>query len=210
MEKSDWFLLIFTFVVGMSAGVYLYTTSFRPVYQVEDLLPVLSLDAELNITGRAYGDARTGYEYPSFRVIDGGQYAYLPGGAYDGTREPVEGTLPGRVYRTLEAAVASADLDTFTAPSGRQRCSGTNYAYRVIVDGTEYELDTCGTTLDPGDDLTMALDAVWEYLADEHSANTANDAQRPMECTLEAKICPDGSTVGRTGPNCEFAACPGE
>lgn len=29
-------------------------------------------------------------------------------------------------------------------------------------------------------------------------------------CTTEAKICPDGSAVGRTGPNCEFAACPGE
>lgn len=29
----------------------------------------------------------------------------------------------------------------------------------------------------------------------------------PMACTLEAKICPDGSSVGRTGPNCAFAAC---
>jgi len=27
-------------------------------------------------------------------------------------------------------------------------------------------------------------------------------------CTMEAKICSDGSTVGRTGPNCEFAPCP--
>lgn len=27
-------------------------------------------------------------------------------------------------------------------------------------------------------------------------------------CTMEAKICPDGSGVGRTGPNCEFAECP--
>lgn len=27
-------------------------------------------------------------------------------------------------------------------------------------------------------------------------------------CTLEAKICPDGSAVGRTGPSCEFAPCP--
>jgi plastocyanin len=27
-------------------------------------------------------------------------------------------------------------------------------------------------------------------------------------CTLEAKLCPDGSSVGRSGPNCEFAACP--
>lgn len=29
-------------------------------------------------------------------------------------------------------------------------------------------------------------------------------------CTQEAKLCPDGSAVGRTGPNCEFAPCPGE
>lgn len=28
-------------------------------------------------------------------------------------------------------------------------------------------------------------------------------------CTLEAKLCPDGKTyVSRTGPACEFAACP--
>ncbi len=27
-------------------------------------------------------------------------------------------------------------------------------------------------------------------------------------CTEDAKICPDGSAVGRTGPNCTFAPCP--
>jgi hypothetical protein len=27
-------------------------------------------------------------------------------------------------------------------------------------------------------------------------------------CTEEAKICPDGSAVGRTGPKCEFVPCP--
>lgn len=27
-------------------------------------------------------------------------------------------------------------------------------------------------------------------------------------CTQEVKICPDGSSVGRTGPACEFTACP--
>lgn len=37
-----------------------------------------------------------------------------------------------------------------------------------------------------------------------------DDSDRPVACTMEAKICPDGSAVGRTGPNCEFAPCPGE
>lgn len=27
-------------------------------------------------------------------------------------------------------------------------------------------------------------------------------------CAQEAKLCPDGSSVGRTGPNCEFSSCP--
>ncbi len=27
-------------------------------------------------------------------------------------------------------------------------------------------------------------------------------------CTLDAKMCPDGSYVSRTPPSCEFAACP--
>jgi hypothetical protein len=31
----------------------------------------------------------------------------------------------------------------------------------------------------------------------------------PVFCTMDAKMCPDGSYVGRQGPNCEFAACPG-
>ena len=30
-----------------------------------------------------------------------------------------------------------------------------------------------------------------------------------VACTMEAKLCPDGSSVGRTGLRCEFAACPG-
>lgn len=29
-------------------------------------------------------------------------------------------------------------------------------------------------------------------------------------CTMDAKICPDGSYVGRVAPDCEFAPCPGE
>ncbi len=31
-----------------------------------------------------------------------------------------------------------------------------------------------------------------------------------VACTQEAKLCPDGSYVGRVGPNCEFKTCPGE
>jgi len=47
-------------------------------------------------------------------------------------------------------------------------------------------------------------------------ANRDNDAPREnatttpsaWECNGDAKICPDGSAVGRTVPSCEFEACP--
>lgn len=27
-------------------------------------------------------------------------------------------------------------------------------------------------------------------------------------CTMDAKLCPDGSSVGRIPPNCDFSPCP--
>jgi len=37
---------------------------------------------------------------------------------------------------------------------------------------------------------------------------SANGIEKKTACTQEAKICPDGSSVGRTGSNCEFTPCP--
>lgn len=41
--------------------------------------------------------------------------------------------------------------------------------------------------------------------------NDTDERERPVACTMEAKLCPDGVTsVGRVGPKCEFQVCPGE
>lgn len=39
-------------------------------------------------------------------------------------------------------------------------------------------------------------------------APNQNGDNNLIACTAEAKICPDGSAVGRSGPNCKFATCP--
>ncbi len=38
--------------------------------------------------------------------------------------------------------------------------------------------------------------------------NETSSSPLPVACTMDAKICPDGSAVGRSGPKCEFTACP--
>ncbi len=49
---------------------------------------------------------------------------------------------------------------------------------------------------------------VFVHIATPVFKKFAPGANDPVACTMEAKLCPDGSSVGRTGPNCEFAACP--
>lgn len=38
--------------------------------------------------------------------------------------------------------------------------------------------------------------------------NLRMQKQQDVFCTMDAKICPDGSAVGRIGPDCEFTPCP--
>jgi len=34
------------------------------------------------------------------------------------------------------------------------------------------------------------------------------EGKPPLACPADAKVCPDGSTVSRTGPDCVFPQCP--
>ncbi len=56
--------------------------------------------------------------------------------------------------------------------------------------------------------ITAGVIAILSGIAYYVSAYKASKNFVPVACTQEAKICPDGSSVSRTGPNCEFAACP--
>lgn len=49
------------------------------------------------------------------------------------------------------------------------------------------------------------------YIFNPEPVEYKNPSEKELiACTMEAKLCPDGSYVSRTGPNCEFAPCPAE
>lgn len=57
--------------------------------------------------------------------------------------------------------------------------------------------------------MVVILSLMFGFLAYANDDN--NEEEKPVACTMEAKLCPDGVTsVGRVGPDCEFQACPGE
>lgn len=61
--------------------------------------------------------------------------------------------------------------------------------------------------------IIMALSAgmfIWyqqKNLAVDDQMEIIKPGTKQKACTEEAKVCPDGSAVGRTGPNCEFTPC---
>lgn len=62
--------------------------------------------------------------------------------------------------------------------------------------------------------LFIALPFIGFYLGMQYqkgldvAIQTVDQIPVGKACTMEAKLCPDGSAVGRTGPNCEFTPCP--
>src|SRR6266849_2973020 len=57
--------------------------------------------------------------------------------------------------------------------------------------------------------LIAAIFVAGVYGSDESSANSTPQilASSAVACTQEVKRCPDGTYVGRSGPDCEFAPC---
>lgn len=97
----------------------------------------------------------------------------------------------------------------------------TDYTYstvkagKIIAASFTIQAPQCVNYDDPqqtacqAEENTFDLDGLVDQIIGTVQALSAGNA-KPVVCTMEAKLCPDGSAVGRTGPNCEFAPCPGQ
>ncbi|HTM68239.1 MAG TPA: hypothetical protein VL426_02965 [Candidatus Binatia bacterium] len=56
--------------------------------------------------------------------------------------------------------------------------------------------------------LALPLIGAGCFAAPKPPVAANKNAPGGVACTMEAKQCPDGSSVGRVPPNCEFAPCP--
>jgi hypothetical protein len=91
---------------------------------------------------------------------------------------------------TITTAPSISNSPTETATTERQFCGGI--AGKQCAEGYICQLD--GNYPDAGGTCVKG--------------KTPSPKENQVMCTMDAKLCPDGSSVGRTGPNCEFAACP--
>lgn len=123
----------------------------------------------------------------------------------------IGGPLDDAALRTVRVvighAVASSTVDTFVV-------YGSQAGASIPIEGG---LSACaqagsGTTKSSFSDFIRELRSIRPRAGTFY--NLERSASCPSEenvfCTEDAKICPDGSAVGRIPPSCEFAPCPGE
>jgi len=69
-----------------------------------------------------------------------------------------------------------------------------------VLDKYEKQLNNATQKIEELKNKGKNVESLKQKLEEKKNKNIA--------CPMDAKLCPDGSYVSRTGPNCEFAACP--
>lgn len=64
------------------------------------------------------------------------------------------------------------------------------------------------TTIVIGSTIFILLFGVLSSYVAKGSVSPSSEFFGSWSCTAELRVCPDGSTVSRTPPYCQFAACP--
>jgi hypothetical protein len=86
---------------------------------------------------------------------------------------------------------------------------GVNYGEETIIPMTITPTPIVESIPPAQTDPVMPLEE-GSTMPGEQGQRTPMTEDLEVACTMEAKICPDGSSVGRMPPNCEFAPCPGQ
>lgn len=165
MEIRDWFILIFTFFVGILCGLYLYVTVYKPTYEF-DTVATQDETRDFSVSGEMYGGC---IECPKrFKVLSNQSYRYLVNDVRTGRESDSSGTLPDTLFDAVAALATEATLQGASRPQNRGTCmsyvDGIDYTYTIVRDGVEYVLDTCTTSFDTQSTLGKTLNHIWNYM----------------------------------------------
>lgn len=164
LAKQEIVSILVTFAVGFMAGGYLYLTQFSKLVSPDDVATIEEVQV-FSIVSEAYGGCRQ--NCPSFQVKNDGTYRYSYVPALGADRTFLEGTLPRNLQRELGSAITSRALAPQTNLTNPDNClsftDGNDIRYTVTLEGRDYELDSCGTSVDFNSTAWITLAKLWNY-----------------------------------------------
>lgn len=152
MKGSDYALLVFTFVVGVFAGGYLYVTVFVPSVAEQQ---AARGERDWEIYGEEIGECRQSNDCAELFVASDRTLRF----SIDGSE-----MLVATVSRELRSRLRTAleDYEPSSVGPGCQSVTGRFYAYDVAAFGDRYEVATCSQRFAESE-LATVLDEVWRY-----------------------------------------------
>lgn len=152
--------------MGMGIGVYVYFSGYAPATATISE-KVDNLSDTLVVVGEAYGGCQLGGFCPSFQVADDGSYRYfyMPTGASEQVLR--EGEIPNDLHAQLRRVLTATELQVSSRRIEPAMCEsyvdGIDVTYRVTLNETDYELDSCGTDVNGEGAMWQTLGQVWNY-----------------------------------------------
>lgn len=171
MDAKTWMTLGFTFIVGCFSGMYLYVTVYAPQY-VDDGFEDPS-EITLRIQGQMYGGCQMAGSCARFELENNRRYTYTKKAprfdedTEDTEDEVVSGKMNKEHFAQLTDLLEETNFSELAQETQRTCDSyrdGLDYRYSIILQGAQFELDTCGTAFF-GSKLEQSLRLLWQVFA---------------------------------------------
>lgn len=208
------FMVTFVVLLLLGTGAYAGIWYWQNQQVAQEVVPTFTPRAGVTVGWKTYTNMQYGFEfkYSSADIVteaEATQLDYLPNsrkfiGIYPsgGGQQDFSGRVD--IYNAPLATVIRDDRELQSNREGK----------KLIVNGlswTDLSVRNAGLYfyLIEKKGKTFEVSAT-EELSNQILSTFKFTDQGQTVCTQEAKQCSDGSYVSRTGPNCEFTACPGD
>lgn len=215
------FFFGFVFLLAIGSYVYLLTKASQPSRISSHITPTATISKghqAVMQNPKEFYDENISFFYPDTLVINASKdkniiWNSLVSGtivtqkAMELIRQPIPFEPPTNIYNTKYFTIddiQDREINSISILEYTINC-GPHCSYRIDqfkMGATNYQL----SFLTAGSGLSSRAEQILATLKPITPTPTISQSQKA--CTMEAKTCPDGSSVGRSGPNCEFAACP--
>lgn len=189
MTNQQLLTLVFTFIVGMFSGAYLYMTSFAPEYASDGFSGEVT-EESLGVIGEQTGGCQMGARAcASFRLTGNRQYEYIPAHPLGtDTPQPLTGKVSVFAMDNLKKVLTVTDFEALTLPGDTCQAAfdGIDYKYTILLNGETYELDSCGTSF-YGTRLYNELLILWGQMLKEEASGESEtgEVRGPAEVLID-------------------------
>jgi hypothetical protein len=213
MKRMKKILGVTFMVIGMCAVAEIFAMAILVTFFPETDLSV-RIQKAMNAAWPQQEEELAGNIYDAFRTT-------LQEGVREQIGQPIEGYVPS-MFLNVFPGLTETDFEGVEASIGHYTVEKGRLVHKT--DDTRLIHSAAGAITDRGMDrllknvssrLKIDLEAdgtltkIMSALVYEEISLPSPSLEEPVACTMDAKICPDGTAVGRVGPSCEFAPCPG-